>query len=373
MKIPKIWPALRLKRKQTEEFFKTLFKSSPIGIYIIQDRKFQFVNPQFQKHTGYSEEELLGMDYWKIIFPEDMNIVRENAVKILKGERSSSYEYRAVNKGGKTRWIMETVTSIHYKKRRATLGNYMDITEYKQTEIELKNTINELRRTQNVLREREKLAIIGQMAAGMAHEIKNPLTAIRGFAQLLKQKNFDNEILSHYVTTILEEADQANRVINDFLQLARPKPPVLTKQSINSLIKEVLDIVGPRAYLKNVEVDYEDTSDLPHCMLDRDQFKQVLLNMCQNAIEAMPGGGNMEIKTGILPEQNEIYLDIQDTGRGISQDKLKNIGVPFYTTKAEGTGLGLSISYAIVNAHKGRIEVDSREGGGSRFRIYLPC
>jgi diguanylate cyclase (GGDEF)-like protein/PAS domain S-box-containing protein len=125
-------------RKQAETLFKTLFSSSPIGIYIVQDGKFQFVNPQFQKHTGYSEDELLGMDSLKIVLPEDRNMVRENAVKMLKGERSSPYEYRVINKCGETRWIMETVTSIQYQGRRATLGNYMDITERKLMEEQLK-------------------------------------------------------------------------------------------------------------------------------------------------------------------------------------------------------------------------------------------
>jgi diguanylate cyclase (GGDEF)-like protein/PAS domain S-box-containing protein len=125
-------------RKQAEVLFKTLFSSSPIGIYIVQDGKFQLVNPQFQKHTGYSEGELLGMDSLKIVLPGDRNMVKENAVKMLKGERSSPYEYRVTNKCGETRWIMETVTSIQYQGRRATLGNYMDITERKLMEERLK-------------------------------------------------------------------------------------------------------------------------------------------------------------------------------------------------------------------------------------------
>jgi len=125
-------------RKQAEVLFKTLFSSSPIGIYIVQDGKFQFVNSQFQKYTGYSEDELLGMDSLRIVLPEDRNMVRENAVKMLKGERSSPYEYRVINKYGETKWIMETVASIYYQGRRATLGNYMDITEHKLMEEQLK-------------------------------------------------------------------------------------------------------------------------------------------------------------------------------------------------------------------------------------------
>lgn len=124
-------------RKQAEELFKKLFNSSPVGIYIVQDGKFQFVNPQFQKQTGYSEDELLGTESLLLVLPEDRSMVRENAVKMLKGERSSPYEYRVVIKNGETRWIMEKVASIQYLGRRATLGYYMDITERKRTEEEL--------------------------------------------------------------------------------------------------------------------------------------------------------------------------------------------------------------------------------------------
>lgn len=140
--------ALRLRAaeaKQAEELFGTLANSSPVGVYVVQDRKFQFVNPQFQQYTGYSEDELLGMeDCLGLILPEDRNKVRANAVKMLKGERSSPYEYRVVTKGGEPRWIMETVTSIHYKGKRATLGNYMDITERKRVEKSIRRRNAEL-------------------------------------------------------------------------------------------------------------------------------------------------------------------------------------------------------------------------------------
>lgn len=233
--------------------------------------------------------------------------------------------------------------------------------------------ITELRRTQKAVREREKLAIIGQMAAGMAHEIKNPLTAVRGFAQLLKEKCPDNPTLVEYVQIILAEVDRANAVIVDFLQLSRPKQPILKSQSVNGLLEEIIAIVGPQSFLKKIALAYEMADDLPYCRMDQDQIKQVLLNICQNAIEAMPGGGVLKIKAGHLPAQKEIYIAISDTGCGISQEKLENIGVPFFTTKATGTGLGLSISYSIIRAHNGRVEMESKEGEGTTFKIYLPC
>ena len=237
---------------------------------------------------------------------------------------------------------------------------------------ELTKTVEELRQTQTVMRDREKLAIIGQMAAGMAHEIKNPLTAVKGFAQLLKEKYSKDETLSGYVKIILNEADQANKVITDFLQLARPKKPSLKVESIDNLINETLTIVGPKAYLEHIQVEYEGANALPVSLIDKDQIKQVLINLFHNAIDAMPKGGTIKISTGFLAAANEVYIKIQDTGCGVPEGKLSNLGVPFYTTKDNGTGLGLSISYTIIDAHNGRMEVESKEDQGTVFKIFLP-
>ncbi len=130
--------------QESEERYRTLAESSPIGVYIVQDGKFQFVNPQFQKHAGYTEDELLDMDSLSIVHPEDREKVRENAVEMLKGDRLSPYEFRVIIKGGETIWAMETVTSIHYKGKRATMGNFMDITERKQMEHDLGERVKEL-------------------------------------------------------------------------------------------------------------------------------------------------------------------------------------------------------------------------------------
>ncbi len=136
--------ASETERMDSEELFKVFFSSAPIGIYILQDRKFQFVNPQFQEDTGYSEDELLGVDSFRLVLPKDRDMLKENAVQMLKGNRSSSYEYRTVRKQGELRWILETVTPIQYHGRRATVGYYMDITERKRAEEALQKRTHDL-------------------------------------------------------------------------------------------------------------------------------------------------------------------------------------------------------------------------------------
>ncbi|WP_027366076.1 PAS domain S-box protein [Desulfotruncus alcoholivorax] len=333
-----------------------------------------FINKKSNEITGYSPEKMIGRSLLEFVPDEYKEMVWQGIRSRLDKGEPGSYETPIYHKDGSTRIIKLNTSSI-VVDGNITGGMVLaeDITVRKQAEAVLQNTIKELKETQNVLREREKLSIIGQMAAGMAHEIKNPLTAVRGFAQLLAQKCNDNQVLAQYAGIIIEEVDRANKVLSDFLQLARPKPSVLARECVGDLVEETLAIVSPQAFLSNISVNYKPDQDLPQCMIDRNQIKQVLLNLCYNAIEAMPGGGVIDVEVGYLPKNNEVFINIKDTGCGIPSDQMENLGVPFFSTKATGTGLGLSISYAIVAAHKGRIEVISREGVGTLFRIFLPC
>jgi len=166
-----LWRAMRyaMGRKQAEDLFETLTLSSPAGTYIVQNGRFQFVNPQFQKDTGYSEDELLGTDSLTLVIPEDREMVRENAVRMLKGEHSVPYEYRVTTKGGEIKWVLEIVTSIQYRGIRAALGYFMDNTDYRKMQAQLIQA--------------EKMSALGIMAAGVAHELLNPMMGMLNFAQ----------------------------------------------------------------------------------------------------------------------------------------------------------------------------------------------
>ncbi|SFG75572.1 Signal transduction histidine kinase, nitrogen specific [Desulfotomaculum arcticum] len=231
--------------------------------------------------------------------------------------------------------------------------------------------ISEQRNFQKLLKERERLTIIGQMAAGMAHEIKNPLTAIKGFAQLLSTKIKDPTI-KEYLTIMDDEINRMSQVIRDFLQLARPKAPNFERTDINLLFHDITSIIGPQAFLKGIETSLKTDSMIPESLMDPGQIKQVVLNLTQNALEVMDKGGKLTLETKYLHAAKEIRLDVHDTGCGIPRDKIKNLGVPFYTTKPEGTGVGLSIVFSIVEQHGGRINVQSEEGRGTTFSVFLP-
>lgn len=233
--------------------------------------------------------------------------------------------------------------------------------------------VTELRRQETRIKEQQKLAVVGQMAAGMAHEIRNPLTSVRGFAQLMSEKmGSDNNPFKEYMEIMIQEIDQADNFINNFLQLARPKPPAMQSRSPNEIITSFVQIFESQAFLQGVKLVTDLGKDLPPIVIDRDQIKQVLLNLCQNALQAIKNQGTITLSTSYHREEKEVCLSVRDDGQGISPQYLDKLGTPFFTTKDNGTGLGLSISYTIVDRHKGRTEVYSKPGEGTRFSIYLP-
>lgn len=229
--------------------------------------------------------------------------------------------------------------------------------------------ITEFRRLHEMSREQERLAVVGRMAAGIVHELRNPLTTIKGFAQLLREKKGPET--EPYVSYIIEEIDNCARIIGDFLKLARPQPVCLERRSLNETVQEIAAMIEPRAFLQNVKVETELASCLPECLFDPAQLKQVFLNLVDNALEAMVDGGVLKFNT-FACASGQVGVAVQDTGCGIPETLLKKIGLPFFSTKENGTGLGLFICQSIIQAHGGRIEVESKEGKGTTFRIYLP-
>lgn len=218
----------------------------------------------------------------------------------------------------------------------------------------------------------EKLASLGHMVSGIAHEIRNPLAIISGTVQLM-ERNFKNvEGLEEYVKIVKEQSDRENKVIQDLLDYARPSKHLVTALDLNYLIKSVLSFMNKYIQDRKAMLKLELEDNLPLALMDGDKIKQVFVNIIFNACDAMveKGGGTLTIKT----EKDESYIKAYfiDTGIGIEEGKIKKIFNPYYTTKPKGTGLGLSISNNIIEMHSGSIEVISKEGEGSTFIVKLP-
>lgn len=227
----------------------------------------------------------------------------------------------------------------------------------------------------------EKLSVLGEIAAGMAHEIRNPLTAVKGFLQLLQNQlgndPLDKNKILNYNEIMLEEIERANKIITEFLLTTKPQAPLVSLLNLSSIIKDAVFLTNNQALMQQIEMKVDLPTELPKVAADKDQIKQVFLNLICNAFEAMPNGGQLLISADYNQNKDFVSIKVKDTGVGISKEDLKKIFLPFFTSKNDnsgkiGTGLGLSVCKNIIEGHRGSIEVTSKPGQGSQFIVFLP-
>lgn len=230
--------------------------------------------------------------------------------------------------------------------------------------------LREIRRLQEEVRHREKLAAIGTMAAGVAHEIRNPLSSIRGFAAYFGGKFAPDSEEHRNAQVLVQEADRLNRSISELLELARPTELRAVRCDVNPLVERTLRLVQRDAEVAGIRIEQQLPQSLPPIVLDPDRFTQALLNICINAIQAMKNGGVLRIETAAA--SGILSVRITDTGPGIPSEDLDKIFEPYFTTKGKGTGLGLAVVQKIIQAHGGEIRVTNKSDGGAGFEIRLP-
>ncbi len=231
--------------------------------------------------------------------------------------------------------------------------------------------LREIRDLQEKVRRSERLASLGRLAAGVAHEIRNPLSSIRGFAQFFLQRFKGREKEEEYASVMVKEVDRLNRVITELLDFARPKEPHREPHSLEEILDHTLELLKPELAKKKAEVEKDYESELPLARVDRDQLSQAFLNLLINSLEAMEEGGKVRVRVQ-REGRDSLRVSISDTGRGIPQEELEKVFEPFFSTKRKGTGLGLAIVHQIMEGHGGNIQVESKEGEGTDFQIVLP-
>ncbi|WP_249901942.1 ATP-binding protein [Paenibacillus sp. PK3_47] len=214
----------------------------------------------------------------------------------------------------------------------------------------------------------ERLTLVGQMAAGITHEIRNPMAVVRGFLQLMREKSPDE--LNSYYQIVMDELDRANSIINDFLSLAQSRISETERVQLHHVIEELSPLIWADANLRGQSVELKLNPSLPLLQLNVREIKQLILNLVRNGMEAMEPKGVLTVETRI--NGDKVDLLIRDTGGGIPQDQIDNLFVPFFTTKNQGTGLGLPLCLSIVERHKGLITVNSEEGAGTVFTVSFP-
>ena len=352
-----------VERKQAEDLFGSLAISSPVGIYIVQNGRFQFVNPQFQKDIGYSENELSGTESLQLVIPEDRDMVRENATRMLKGERSAPYEYRVISKGGDTRWILEIVTSIQYRGTRAALGYFMDNTERRKMQTQLVQV--------------EKMSALGTMAAGVAHELLNPMMGMLNFAQYCLKHTAEDDSRYPVLQDIERETRRCVDIVSNlttFSHMEKQSEEGYQEESLATIIERVVKLLSYRIEKEHVSLTQWVAEGTPKIWMEVNGMQQVLLNLIGNALDAVMESQKKEIHVEVHREGDFVQLTVADSGCGLAPENLEKVYDPFFTTKpiGRGTGLGLTTSRGIIDSHGGNITCESELGVGTTFRILLP-
>lgn len=357
--------------KQAEETFKSLVYNAPIGIFITQGGKFKLVNPGFLKLTGYNEEDLVGEDALRYVPSEFKEMVRTQAIQMLKGQRSAPYEFQIVTKDGETRWMVETVTPIQYDGKRATLGFFLDV--------------NERTMLENQLLQAQKMEAVGRLAGGVAHDFNNMLTAIMGYCEIVMMSFREGDPIFLHLEGIRKSADRAATLTRQLLAFSRKQLLQPRVTNLNTVITD-LEKMLRRLIGEDINLIIDLDPALKEVKADPGQIEQVIMNLVINARDAMPLGGKLVIQSA------NVYLDeaytrphadllpgpytkisVIDNGLGMDPETLAHIFEPFFTTKeaGKGTGLGLSTVYGIIKQSGGHIEVSSQIGRGTVFEIYL--
>ena len=272
------------------------------------------------------------------------------------------------------------------------LGHKDDKTLYSNEDLELLSTLanqtaialenarlyENLKQSQDTLRRADRLSSLGLLTAGLAHEIRNPLVAIRTFTQLLPERFDDAEFREGFQQLALKEVDRICGLINDLLSFARPSKPNVAPENVNDVVDNIVRILETQAKEKSVGIAREFGENLPKVWIDREQMKQVFMNLILNAIQAMKEGGSISISTrsvsrnGAEPSGDFVQVEVRDTGVGIPEENLQHIFDPFFTSKDEGSGLGLAVSHQIVQEHGGFVTVESQIGKGTAFFVHVP-
>ncbi len=322
-----------------------------------------FLNQAWTQMTGYDIDECLGTMYDQY-FDQEERVVQHLLSVIKEHKDAGRVELQLLHKEGKKVW-----GDVHYKlyfdeHHRFTggIGTVADITKQKQAKLELE------RSNQQLQMQAQKLAVAGQIAAGIAHEVRNPLTSVNGFLQLMKTQYPER---TDYFDIIFSEIKRIDFVLSELLVLAKPQSVHFQEVQLHELLEQVITLLKTNAVLSNIDLKQPfKRQDAGAILADANQMKQLFINLIKNAIEAMPEGGSIYISTEKV--LNEWKITIQDEGKGMSEEDIQKIYDPFFSTKKEGTGLGLTICATILKDHHGRMDVSSELGKGTAFHIYLP-
>jgi PAS domain S-box-containing protein len=354
-------------QKQYQELLNTVYYSSPLGIYIIQDGTLQYTNPQLGKITGYSQEELLGLELLDLVAVEDKDAVRSSTIFTLREESPYPCEYRILNKTGQIKWMLQTVSPIRYQGKEAVLGNLMDITERKYLE-------------RKVVEYEELSQMKSNLLSTVSHELRTPLATIKGYSTMIIDyyTRLSSDETRDYLKSIDTSTDRLSRLVDNLLDTSRMESGLLKLQKAPTNVYEIIQSAVSEAIVRSNQhhINIISSNNLPKINVDGRRIRQVVDNLIDNAIKYSPEGTNVLISASRV--DSDLLISVTDQGPGIPTDELKNIFERMYRIEEriysgmDGIGLGLYICQRLVEAHGGRIWAESTPGKGSIIQLTLP-
>jgi two-component system NtrC family sensor kinase len=358
--------AIEKRLHQQQEFARRLVDSFPDLIFVVDtERRYTFVSPKVEEVLGYGQTESIGMVFGEQAHPEDRGTLVEVSDDLLSRRRNfASIEVRVRHKEGEWRRLRCHFSPLFDEngKIEGLVISGRDITEVKRLEEQLIQA--------------EKLAAMGQMLAGVAHELNNPLTAILGASELVRERPGVDETTRKQLEMTHRQARRAARIVQNLLEFSRPASPQKKALDLNAVVERTLQLHEHSLRRNAVEVDFRPCPAVPVVVGDASQLIQVFLNLLNNAEQAIheirPSG---RIQIRLLREATRVLATVEDNGAGIKPEALPKLFDPFFTTKRPGggTGLGLSICMSIVREHGGDMEAESLPGGGAVFTLSLPA
>ncbi|MBN3553823.1 PAS domain S-box protein [Fictibacillus nanhaiensis] len=342
--------------KESEEKYRIIAENTTDLVGVVDlEGNVKYVSPSNRLLLGFDPSLYDGKKIQGFFHSDDRAKVRMAMNEMVQTQKPVKFEVRCKHAHG------------HWVTLEANATPIANDSDQPDSFVVVARDLTERKKTEEMLRKSDKLSVLGQLAAGVAHEIRNPLTSIRGFLQLLQSRASENE---DYYEIMLSEIDRINSIVGEFMLLAKPQAMNFVQTDLRQLLRHVISILDTQAILTNVQIYFESEPDLPEIWCVDNQIKQVFVNMLKNAIEAMPTGGSVHIH--LKKEGGYVVASFIDHGCGISEERLPTLGEPFYTTKEKGTGLGLMICYKIVENHHGKILINSKIDQGTTFSILLP-
>ena len=362
--------AMRTREIEAQRRFTAkIIDSLPVGLYVIdRDYRIQAWNRKRETGTqGVIREEAIGRTVFDILHRQPHSLLKREFDGVFATGQMETMEVASETSGD---WRYYRLTKIPMRVDGDEVSHVITIGE----------DITEWKNVQQQVGHAEKLAAVGQLAAGVMHEINNPLATIGACVEALGVRADEvpeaaRQGIEEYLRIIDSELTRCNSIVNGLLDFSRPKARVKRDAKINQVVEDALFLVKHHDRFKDIKLSYQPGEELPTVQANSQQLTQVFLALMLNAIDAMEGKGGLTVSTHRNPERHdEVLVQLIDTGAGISREDIPKIFEPFFTTKlpGRGTGLGLSICYGIVQEHGGRITVDSQVGYGSAFRVYLP-